>query len=222
MDKNLLLKSELFMNISGEELSGLLSCLRAREKCYEKGEIVLHSGEKVHELGFVEAGSVNITLNFYWGQSHIIGHIERGNIFAESYALLSDKELKADVVVAENARIIFFDMRGLLNICKNSCASHQQMLKNLLMMSARKNLALSSRMLHTAPKTIRERLLSYLSQMAIEKGSDEFVIPFSRQELADYLALDRSTLSNELSKMRRDGFIDFKKNLFWLKNKRGL
>ena len=164
----------------------------------------------------MEEGSVNIVVNFYWGNSNIFGHIGRGEIFAENYAAIPGKELLCDVVVAENAKVILLDLRCLLSSCEKNCMFHNRLIQNLVRISAMKSLNLSSRMMHTAPKSIRERLLSYLSEQAAEHGNPHFMIPFSRQQLADYLSVDRSALSNELSRMQKDGLIAFKKNEFTL------
>lgn len=206
----------LFHGVREDEISRLLSCLGAREKTYKKNEIIFRAGDTVHEIGLVESGSVNIIVNFYWGGSRIFGHVEKGEIFAENYAAIPGKELICDVVAAEEAEILFIDLTKLLTTCQNGCSFHQRLIHNLLRISAQKSLDLSARMMHTAPKAIRDRLLSYLSEQAMIHGSTHFTIPFDRQQLADYLGVDRSAMSNELSKMQRDGIIAFKKNKFTL------
>lgn len=110
--------------------------------------------------------------------------------------------------------VLFLNAARLLQTCPNSCVHHNRLIKNLLQISAQKNLTLSRRMLHTSSKFIRGRLLSYFSQERLRHGSLQFTIPFNRQQLADYLGVDRSALSNELSKMRRDGILIYEKNTF--------
>ena len=182
-----LTNTPLFRGVREDEIEHLLSCLGAREKTYQKNEIIFRAGSAVSEIGLVQSGSVNIVVNFYWGNSNIFGHVEKGMIFAENYAAIPGKELLCDVVAAEPCEILFL-----------------------------KSLNLSSRMMHTAPKSIRDKLLSYLSEQAIVNSNTHFTIPFDRQQLADYLGVDRSALSNELSKMQKDGLISFKKNEFIL------
>ena len=169
----------------------------------------------------MESGSVNILVNFYWGGSHIFGHVAAGQLFAETYAAIPGKELLVDVVAAEKCEVLFLNLDKLLTTCQSGCSFHNRIIHNLIRISAGKNLALSERMMHTAPKSIRERLLSYLSEQAVEHGSAHFSIPFSRQQLADYLGVDRSALSNELSKMQRDGLLSFRKSEFTLKEGAG-
>ncbi len=157
-----------------------------------------------------------MAVTFYWGGSRIFGHEGKGAIFGENYAAVPGKELLCDVVAAEDTTVLFLDMDGLLTTCRNVCACHQRVIRNLLRISAQKNLGLSARMMHIAPRSLRERLLSYLSEQAMENGSTHFTIPFDRQQLADYLGVDRSAMSNELSKMRREGLIACRKNEFTL------
>lgn len=216
MNYGFLSETKLFSGIKAEEIKEALDCLSAYEKSFKKGEIIYRTGQTVTDMGLVEEGSVNITVNLYWGSSIILGNIEKGKIFAETYAAVSGKEMLCDAVAAEDCRVLFINVGKLLNVCKSTCGFHQKIIHNLLRISAMKNLNLSARMLHTAPKTIRGRLISYFSQMAAETGSREFTIPFSRQELADYIGVDRSALSAELSKMQKDGILTYRKNKFKL------
>ena len=211
-----LTNTPLFHGIREDELREMLGCLNAREQEYKKGEIIYRAGDSVTEVGLVEKGSVNIVVNFYWGNSSIFGHVTQGSLFAETYAAIPGKELLNDVVAAEDCLILFLDMRHLTTTCANGCAFHQRIVHNLLRIFAQKNLGMSSRMMHTAPKSLRDRLLSYLSEQAMECGSSQFSIPFDRQQLADYLGVDRSAMSNELSKMQRDRLITYKRNEFTL------
>lgn len=219
MNAFFLSNTNLFHGIKGDEIEHMLVCLGARERSYRKNETILRAGDNVHEIGLVESGSVNIVVNFYWGNSQIFGHIGKGRIFAENYAAIPGKELLCDVVAVENSEILFMDYTKLLTTCQNGCRYHQRLIHNLLRISALKSLELSSRMMHTAPKSLRGRLLSYLSEQAMLIGSASFTIPFDRQQLADYLGVDRSAMSNELGKMQRDGLISFKKNEFTLRDK---
>ena len=189
--------TNLFRGIKEDEIKTMLSCLNAYEREFKKDEIIYRAGDCVSEIGLVESGSVNIVVNFYWGNSNIFGHIETGKIFAETYAAVAGRELLVDVVAAEDCTILFLNMDKLLTVCQSGCSFHQRLIHNLLRISAMKNLNLSSRMMHTASKSTRVRL-------------------FSRQQLADYLGVERSALSNELSKMQKDGLIQYRKNEFKL------
>lgn len=214
MNCSFLAKTNLFQGITEQEISGLIGCLDSREKSYKKGEIILHCGDKVTEIGLILKGSVNAVMTFYQGTSSIFAHIESGRIFAEVYAALPGKELNFDVIAAEDCEILFLNMNRLLEPCEKQCEFHRQIIRNLLKIFASKNFRLSARMIHTAPKSIRDRLISYLSEQSLENGGNTFKIPFSRQQLADYLGVDRSALSNELSKMKKEGLLDYHKNEF--------
>lgn len=213
-----LANTPLFHGITDTEIQQMLSCIGANEKAYDKNEIIYRAGNTVNEIGLVESGRVNIVVNLYWGNSVIFGQSGPGSIFAENYAAIPGKELICDVVAAEPSEILFLNLNKLMTTCQNGCGFHQRLIYNLLRISAQKSLNLSSRMLHTAPKSIRDRLLSYLSEQAAINGSTHFTIPYNRQQLADYLGVDRSAMSNELSKMQSDGLITYKKNIFTLNN----
>lgn len=216
MNTFFLANTPLFHGIKENEIKEMLTCLNAREHCYKKDEVIFRAGSSVSEIGLILSGSVNIVVNFYWGNSHIFGHIGKGQVFAENYAAIPGKELICDIVSCEETEVLFLNMRNMLTTCQRGCVFHTRIIQNMLKISAQKNLNLSTRMMHTASKSLRERLLSYLSEQALEHGSPHFTIPFDRQQLADYLAVDRSAMSNELSKMQKDGLITYHRNEFTL------
>ena len=216
MDLDFLTQTQLFRDIPVDELSGLLNCLRAVRRQYEKGAVLCSAGERTASIGLVLSGSVHIESDDVWGNKSILSSVGPGQVFAETYACLPDEPLMVSVTAAEDTAALFLHAPHMLAPCTQICTCHAQLIRNLLFVSARKNLELSRRAFHTAPKTIRGRLLSYLSTQAIHAGSDSFSIPFDRQQLADYLGVDRSALSAELGRMRRDGLLDFKKNRFRL------
>ena len=206
----------LFRGLREEEIVSVLACLNAKTQCFNKGGVICRAGESISSMGLVLSGSVNIVVNYYWGSSNIFSHVGPGELFAESYAALPGQELLVDVAAAEPVEVLFLPFLRLTETCSASCPFHRRTIHNLLQIMARKNLNLSARMIHTASRSIRSRLLSYFSEQVIQNGSNQFTIPFSRQQLADYLGVDRSALSNELSKMRKDGLISYRKNQFIL------
>lgn len=217
MNFSFLTKTLLFRGASKEEVEKMLRCLSTHTKAFQKGEMIYHAGETVDCMGLVLSGSVNIENDDVWGNKSIFSHVGVGRIFAETYACIPGETLMINVIAAEKTEILFLNATRLLEICPNSCAHHQKLIKNLLQISAQKNLELSRRILHTSSKTIRGRLLSYFSEQAMQNGSYQFTIPFNRQQLADYLGVDRSAMSNELSKMRNDGILSYEKNTFALR-----
>ena len=167
-------------------------------------------------MGILLSGSVSIENDDVWGNKSILDKIGPGQVFAETYACVPDEPLMISIVATEPTEILFLDMSRVLNICSNACGFHNQLIRNLLSVSLQKNLSLSRRIFHTSSKSIRGRLLSYLSFQATQQGSYDFQIPFSRQQLADYLSVDRSALSNELGKMQKEGLLRVERNHFTL------
>ena len=217
MNYFLLGQSELFAGIEAQELENLLNCLKPLKKTYKKGEYVCRAGEPLRFMGFVLSGSVNIERNDAWGNQSLLGRVEAGEVFGETYACVPGEILMVDVAAVEPCEILFLDMGKLLATCSSACGFHNRLIQNLVRVMAAKNLNLSRKINDTAPKSIRGRLLSYLSYQVVKQGGYKFEIPFNRQQLADYLGVDRSAMSNELSKMQREGLIEYRRNWFWVK-----
>lgn len=217
MDYSFLSKTVLFQGTSPDEIKAMLGCLGAVKKKYEKGSFIFYSGDVIETIGVVLSGGVNIENNDLWGHRTILSHIGPGQIFAETYACIPGEPLMVDAAADEPTEVLLLNIGRILNTCPSSCAHHHKLIRNLLAVTAQKNLNLSRRILHTAPKSIRSRLTAYLSFQAARQGSAEFTIPFNRQQLADYLNVDRSALSSELSKMQREGLLAVSKNRFKLK-----
>lgn len=216
MIDSFLTDTALFRGATAAEVRKMLACLGAFVRNYDKGAVILHAGDCTDNMGMVLSGSVNIEIDDLWGNKTILGHADAGQLFAETYACIPGEPLMVSAVAAEKCEILFLNAVRLLAPCINTCAHHSRLIQNLLAITANKNLALSRRSLHTSSKTIRGRLLSYLSEQAKQSGSVRFTIPFNRQQLADYLGVDRSALSNELGKMQHEGLLTYEKNRFSL------
>lgn len=212
-----ILHSPLLRNIKADKFEKMCGFHAARERYYEKNNPIFYTGDTVHEIGIVLEGNVNIEHLDLWGNKSILTNISAGGIFAEVYALCREP-IMVDVTAAEDSRILFLNVNTLMDSQNAGTSWHAQMLINLLEISMHKNLVLSERIICTTPKTIRGRLLIYLSTQSGKAGSTTFQIPFNRQQLADYLNLDRSALSKELGKMKKDGLLDFHKNTFQIKH----
>lgn len=208
----------LFRNMSSDEIQQCLIALSAEEKTYKKGAILLRAGEATSQMGMVVSGSVTIESNDIWGNCTILAHVGEGHFFAETYALLPQEVMLVDVKANEDCRVLYFTVDKILQTTF-SVPWQETLLKNLLLISSQKNLGLSRRSFHTAPKSCRSRLLSYLNSMALQSASTEFDIPFNRQQLADYLNLERTNMSKELTRMKNDGLILYTKNHFKLLHK---
>lgn len=216
MNSEILQRSMLFQGLSEKEISAALNFLQAEEKKYRKGTIILHAGTLTDRMGLILEGSVTIENNDMWGNRTILSLAGKGQFFAETYAYLPDEPMLVDVAANETCRVLFLRVGSLHRSFPFEDSWVMPFISNLLSISAYKNLVLSGRSFHTAPKTIRGRVMSYLNTVSLQKGSHEFDIPFDRQQLADYLNLERSALSKELGKMQRDGLITVRKYHFIL------
>ena len=208
---------QLFRGLEEDDIFSLLSCLNSVKRNYKKGEVILSEGSIIENIGIVLSGMAMISCNDIWGNTSILGSVAPGSVFAEVYACIPGQPLLITVSAAEPATVLFMNVGRVLTSCSNTCPFHARLARNLLTVCADKSLQLSRRMKHTTSKSIRGRLMSYFSECAKQFGSSSFIIPYNRQQLADYLGVDRSTMCNELSKMQRDGIIEYEKNRFLLK-----
>ncbi len=211
-------KCFLFQGISEKEIETLLSCLSPQLKSCQKDAYLLRAGDFLKSAGLVLSGSVHIIQEDFWGNRSIIGNIKEGELFGETYACLPHEPLAVSAVAPEPVVVLFLDISRLFSTCSATCSFHSRLICNLLALLAEKNRMLTKKIEHISKKTTREKLLSYLSTQAVTARSPEFSIPFNRQQLADYLAVDRSAMSAELSRLQKDGLITFSKNHFILQS----
>lgn len=209
-------RTQLFAGVDEEEIESMLSCLNAKLKYYKKGEYVLRQGERSGLLAVLVEGKLHIQSDDYWGNRSILGDIVAGEMFGEAYIAPHSDVMINDVAALEDSTVIFFDVMCVITTCSNACRFHSAVAKNLLFAISEKNRKLVQKLSHMAKRTTREKLLSYLSTEAKRQNSNSFLIPFNRQQLADFLSVDRSAMSNELCKLRDEGLIAFNKNKFEL------
>ena len=207
-DFAILLENPLFQGISPEELKSMLGCLQARETQAKKGAPVFLEGDPAGFIGIVLEGAVRIVRDDYYGERTLLAQAEPGDIFAEAYACADVETMPISGYAAADSRVLLLSCRKMLTVCTNACRFHNRLVKNLLQVVARKNLLLSQKIQFMSQKTTREKLMAYLLDQAKQQGSLEFTIPFDRQTLADYLGVERSAMSAELSKLRRDGVLE--------------
>ena len=212
----LLTKVELFRDIGDSELSALLSCLGAVSASYKKEETVFLSGEKPERFGIVLSGQLQIVQDDYYGNRTILGNPGEGSLFGEAFAFAAIDSLPVSVVAASDCELLCFSSNRFAAPCSNACGFHSRLIKNMLGIVAKKNIELTKKIEFTSKRTTREKLLSYLASEGLRAGGGRFRIPFNRQELADYLCVDRSAMSAELSKLRDDGLLRYHKNEFEL------
>ena len=211
-----LLQAPLFQGLNGKQILSMLGCLDAKLRRYAKGEYVLHAGDTVDTFGLVLEGNVLVVQEDFWGNRNIIADIGIGEVFAESYACAAGTPLGVNVVVQEPANILFLNVRRVLTLCSSACEFHSSLIRNLVAMLAAKNLRMNTKLQHVTQRSTREKLLSFLSAESSRRGQASFDIPFNRQQLADYLSVDRSAMSSELCKLRDEGVLTFERNHFEL------
>ena len=212
----ILKKTQLFSGASDEDIEAMLGCLQAKLCTYEKGEYVLREGERVERLMMLVKGELHIQRDDYWGNRSIISMVGVGEMFGEAYAAPESGPLMNDVLAVEDSAVIFLDIGKLLTVCPNGCKFHAMAVKNLFFAISEKNRKLVRKLWYMSRRTTREKLIAYLSEEAKRQNSGSFSIPFNRQQLADFLSVDRSAMSNELCKLRDEGLIEFEKNRFRL------
>lgn len=212
-----ILKSvNLFKDIKDSDLLPLLTCLSAKKAQYGKGQTIFFSDEKIDDFGIVLSGQVQIVQEDYYGNRNIFDNIGVGNMFGESFACSGIKKLPVSIISAAESEVLFIDCNRLSYPCANVCDFHSKLIQNMLNIVSMKNILLTQKIEFTSKRTTKEKLLAFLSSEAKKAGSSKFIIPFNRQELADYLFVERSAMSAELSKLRDDGVLAFHKNEFEL------
>ena len=209
-------RTPLFKGISPDELEGILVCLQARKSTYQNQEIILLEGQPVTSVGIVLSGRVQVIKEDYLGNRTIMTEIEPGNLFAETFSCAQTSEIPVTVISTADSSVLWLNYYSIITLCPAACGYHNQLIRNMLSILASKNLMLNQKMEYLAKRSTREKLLSYLSSQARQAGKNSFSIPFNRQELADYLSVDRSAMSTELSRMRDEGIVNFTRNEFEL------
>ena len=211
--------SPLFQGISTEDIQGMMKCLSAVRRTYRKGEMIFCAGEDAKMMGMVAAGSVEIVHDDFWGNRQIMGTAHVGELFGESYACMPESVFLVSARAAEDCEILFMEVGRILTTCSPACEFHSRLIHNLLYVLASKNLRLTQKIEHMGQRSIREKVMAYLSFQAEMYHKETFEIPFNRQQLADYLAVDRSALSAELSRMQKEGLIQYEKNRFTIQGR---
>lgn len=211
----ILKKCPLFYNIEDENLLRMLNCLGAKVVLFDKKYTVFHEGDKIKHIGIVLSGSAQVAQIDFYGNRSILNSVEPSHVFGEAFACAEADFLPVSIIANEPSEIMLIDCMHILHTCTNNCGFHQQLIFNLMKDLAGKTVQLHQKMEVCAKRTTRDKLLTYLDLQAKKYGK-EFTIPYDRQELADYLEVDRSGLSLEISKLRKEGVLENRKNFFRL------
>lgn len=212
----ILKKCPLFFQVKDEELLPMLACLGAKITKYAKNDTIVESGRPVTKVGILLSGKIKACRVDYYGNRSIINQFEEGEIFGASFACTQTTNCPLDIIASTDSTIMFVDCERVVTTCGNSCSFHNQIIKNLLTIVARKNLQFSQKIEIISKRNTRDKLLTYLMLEATKAGKREFDIPFDRQELADYLEVERSGLSAEISRLRKEGCINSNRSHFEL------
>ena len=213
----ILKRTQLFSGVRETEISAMLNCLQAKLLTFRKGEYIFKQGEHIDQITVLVKGKLLIQRDDFWGNRSIVNVIRIGEMFGEAYLAPESGSLLNDVIAEEDSTIFFFDVQKILTVCPSACRFHSMIIQNLFFAISEKNRKLIQKIGHMSNRTTRTKLLSYLSEEAAKQNRSHFTIPFNRQQLADFLCVDRSAMSNELCKMRDEGLIEFDKNEFTLR-----
>ena len=213
---DILKDSRLFAGVKKDDICAMMSCMSARISSYKKGEYIFRQGDILNDLFIVLEGSIHIQSDDYWGNRSILNEVTKSEIFGEAYAVHNYSPTLNDAVASSDCIIAVFSLKKMMTVCSNMCRFHSLVIENLVDILATNNLSLVQKLTHITKRSTREKLISYLSLQSKLNHSNSFSIPFNRQQLADFLSIDRSAMSNELCKMRDEGLIEFHKSNFTL------
>lgn len=211
---NQIKRSALFRGIDEGNVMAMMGCIGARLQQYSKNETIFSEGEPAKYIGLLLNGRAQIIRNDYYGNRSIVTNIEPTQLFGESFACAEISALPINVVATEDSSVLLLDSRRITQTCQNACEFHNQIIFNLMKLMASKNLMFNEKIEITSKRTTREKLMTYLSQQAKKQQSNTVTIPYNRQELADFLEVERSGLSVEISKLCKAGVIEADKKTF--------
>ena len=206
--------SSFFKGLTDDEILSILHCVNATITSKERNSYIFRAGDSTEVMGLVLSGCVLVIQEDLWGHRNILSKCHAGDFFGEPYAASPGAVLNISVVADEDCEIVFLNIQKLLVTCPTACGHHQKLIRNLVSLLANTILILNDKITHVGKRTTREKLLSYLSAESIRHSSLSFDIPFDRQQLADYLCIDRAAMSTEISKLQKEGFIKTHRNHF--------
>lgn len=213
---NQIKNSPVFLGMSDDELKGLLECFGARIRKFEKEEMIIRQGDVIFNIYLILDGEVNIEKDSYWGRRIIISRLGKNDNLALSFVGSKDVESSVDAITVKDTTVLVLRYEKCTSMCQNACTRHKVLINNLFRILSKENIELIQKIENVSQKTIRDKLLTYLSNEAQRQHSNSFDIHFNRQDLADYLNVDRSAMSFELSKLQKEGLIEYNKNHFEL------
>ena len=213
---SLLKNTDLFKGVEEAAIGPLLQSMGARKRHFNKGNFVFYAGDDINTISIVLSGSCHIVQEDYWGNRNILTLVQKGQLFGEAFAALPSAQAIVDVVVVEEGDILFLSIDSLMRSDTSLPAEARSVLRNVMGLLTGKNILLTKKIRYISQRSTRQKLMAYLSDEARRLGSSSFTIEFNRQQLADFLSVDRSAMSAELSRMQKDGLIKYHKDEFTL------
>lgn len=204
----------LFKNMTDDNIKSLSNCFKMNIKTYKKNDYIVKMDDDIEYIHIIYSGTCIIEEEDYWGNRSIMDVVLRNQVFGISYAYANIKKYPVSLVAKEKTKVIIIPVSKVFSPCSKLCVHHNTLIKNAVEVLAIKNISLMEKLEHISKRTTREKIISFLSSFATKTNSNDFYIPFDRQELADYLLVDRSALSSELSKLKKSNLIDYRKNHF--------
>jgi CRP-like cAMP-binding protein len=218
LNYTILKKVKLFQGLSEQELESVLKCLNAKAHIYKKDSIITLNGDKVKDVGVIMSGSIMIIKEDAAGRQNILAHLSESDTFGEVFACAGIKKSPVTVTASAESEVLFVEYRRLITTCNSSCVFHAKIIQNMLQLIAQKSLELNKKIDYLIINSMRQKLVMYMLEQYDIHQNNNFEIPLNRSELADFLNVDRSAMSRELSRMRNDGLVTFCKNKFTLLN----
>ncbi|MDL2300588.1 Crp/Fnr family transcriptional regulator [Clostridiaceae bacterium OttesenSCG-928-D20] len=217
LDMKQLQSIPLFENIKPEDFAALFACMNVQRESYDKGEFISLDGDTLSRIGIVLSGRVQLIKEDIFGNRAILSEMQTGEVFGESFVCGGSFVLTASFQAAENTNVLFLSFDKVMTLCESACDYHAALIKNMVVTIARSNIRLLEKLVVTTKHSLREKILTYLSQLAEKQGGLTVTSPLGRADMADFFGADRSALSRELKRMKDEGLIDFEKNTFSLK-----
>lgn len=206
---------KLFAGLDENSYGLALTCLHAKIAKYKKGFILQLTGDHIKSIGIVLQGCIEISRTDCAGNRLIINRVEYPAMFGEAFAFAGVEFSPVILTALEDSTVLHLDFKSIINDeVSAACSYHKTIITNMLKIMAQKNMFLSSRLELVTKKTTRSKLAAFLLHSSELAKCVDFEIPYNRNQLADYLSVNRSAMSNELCKMRNEGVLDFQKNRF--------
>ncbi len=207
----------LFDGIKEEELNQLLYCMKGYNHSFSKGEIIILEQEKVQYIGIVLSGIVNMIKEDIWGEQTLLTYMNKGELFGENFAVQKSSNSAVTFIASTKVEVLFLPASNIIHVCPKNCSFHARLTQNMFNLLGQKSVSLINKIEICSKPTIREKILAYLSLIAQNQRSRYITVPTNRSQMAEYLGVNRSAMTRELSKMQQEGIIDFDKNTFTIK-----